>query len=235
MAVYPDFMTHLVEPFQIPKHWERIGGADFGIQDPTVLLMGAIDPETGIVYIYDEYFKNKLAVPQHAKSMLDMLEQVPFGRLRFLVGDPAGKRRNINDHKSIFDHYGEYGIWFKEGNNRIDAGISKVNAYFALGKLKIFTTCTNTIREGMNYKYKPMEMDSQKNADEKPIDKDNHTQDSLRYMMNELPDDPRMLINNGTKPRIFQNGEKEATTLPFALQDPEDSYLGQNRNSWLNY
>jgi phage terminase large subunit len=173
-AVYMDFMEHVVEPFKIPKHWEHIGGSDFGIRDKTVLLMGAIDPDDGTVYIYDEYYKGVLTVPQHAKKMVEMVGEVPFGRLRFLVADPSGKKRNINDHKSLFDHYGEYGIWFKEGNNRIEAGVAKVQAYFGLGKLKIFKTCVHTIQEGMNYKYKPQELDQQKNIDEKPIDKDNH-------------------------------------------------------------
>jgi PBSX family phage terminase large subunit len=235
-SVYSDFMDHIVDPFQIPPHFERIGGADFGVRDANVMLMGAIDPTDGTVYIYEEYYKSGLTVPQHAQKMLEMLEQVPFGRLRFLVGDPAGKRRNINDHKSIFDHYGEYGIFFKEGNNRIEAGIAKVQAYFSTEKLKIFKTCVNTIREGMNYKYKPLEMDSNKNMDEKPIDKDNHAMDSLRYMINELPDDPRLLINTGKKPHVYGTGKQtDDTTLPFALQDPEDSYVSSSRASWLNY
>jgi hypothetical protein len=61
--------------------------------------------------------------------------------------------------RSIFDHYAEYGLWFKDGNNRIDAGLAKVNAYFSLGRLKIFSSCAHTIKEGLNYKYKPEELD----------------------------------------------------------------------------
>lgn len=178
-AVYQDFGDHIVKPFKIPNHWEQMGASDFGIRDSTVLLLGAIDPDTGITYIYDEYYKSGMPIPENAKRMKTMIEKVPYGKLRFLVGDPAGKRRGNNDLRSIFDHYAEYGLWFKDGNNRIDAGIAKVNAYFSLGRLKIFSSCANTIREGLNYKYKPLEMDSQKNPDNKPIDKDNHAMDNL--------------------------------------------------------
>jgi PBSX family phage terminase large subunit len=231
-AVYSTFSDHIVKPFEIPQHWERLGGADFGIRDHTVLLMGAIDPDTGIVYIYKEYFKNQLPIPVHAKKMKEMVQEVPYGKLRVLVGDPAGKRGNIADMRTLFDHYAEYGLWFKEGTNRIDAGIAKVSAYFSLGRLKIFNTCVNTIREGLNYKYKPMELDSKKNMDEKPIDKDNHTMDSLRYMIQELPDDPSQLIQKSYQSRDW-GGKMEDGHIPFALQSEEKPTKG--RDLWLYY
>jgi phage terminase large subunit len=231
-AVYQTFGDHIVKPFKIPPHWERMGGADFGIRDETVLLMAAIDPDSGIVYLYDEYYKNNMPVPEHAKRMKEMVEKVPYGKLRFLVGDPAGKRNNINDMRSIFDHYAEYGLWFADGNNRIDAGLAKVNAYFSLGRLKIFSSCTNTIREGLNYKYKPEELDSKKNPDNKPIDKDNHAMDSLRYLINELPDNPDLLMQKSYKSRDF-NGKTDNGDIPFALQT-DDTQKGSH-SAWLYY
>lgn len=228
-AVYQDFADHVVEPFEIPVHWERLGGADFGIQDPTVLVMGAIDPDNGMVYIYDEYFNNTLAVPQHAQNMKELLlDPLPYGALRGLVADPSGKKRGHTDGRSVFDHYAEYGIYFRDGDNRIDAGIGKVNAYFSLGRLKIFSSCVNTVREGMNYKYKPRDLDQTKNLDNKPIDKDNHTMDSLRYLVQELPDDP-----NNLKSRYFTRaGKKDSqSTLPFALQS-EPKRIGSKGSSW---
>lgn len=232
-AVYQDFSDHVVDPFKIPKSWDRIGGGDFGIRDETVLLMGAIDPDTGIVYVYDEYYKNGLPVPEHAKRMREMVQQVPYGKLRTLVGDPAGKRQNINDMRSIFDHYAEYGLWFKEGNNRIDAGIAKVQAYFSLKRLKIFRSCVNTVREGLNYKYKPEELDSKKNPDNKPIDKNNHAMDSLRYMINELPDDPSNLIQKSYASRDWKGRTDENGGIPFALQT--DTVKSPGNDAWLYY
>jgi phage terminase large subunit len=194
--------------------------------------MAAIDPDTGIVYVYDEHYKNAMPVPAHAKDMTEMIQKVPYGRLRGLVADPAGNRKNINDMRSIFDHYAEYGIWFKAGDNRIDTGIAKVHAYFSLDKLKIFNTCVNVIREGINYKYKPLELDSKKNMDEKPIDKDNHAMDSLRYLVQELPDDPARLIQKSYHSRDWK-GPTENGHIPFALQTEEKQTPGHN--AWLYY
>lgn len=234
-AVYMDFMDHVIEPFNIKEKitkegWRVIGGSDFGIRDETVLLLAAIDPNEGVCYLYEEYYKNGLPVPKHAENMNKMLEPLPYGSLMKLMADPSGKRKGMNDMRSLFDHYREYGIFFTDGNNRIDAGIAKVNAYFSLGRLKIFKTCVNTIREGINYKYKPQELAAEKNLDEKPIDKDNHAMDSLRYLVNELPDDPDRL-----KSKSYTNGNKvknDESYLPFALQSPtNDTY---SKNDWYN-
>lgn len=233
-AVYADFGDHLIEPFDIKSKiqeegWRVIAGCDFGILDPTILVMGAIDPDTGIVYIYDEYYKTGEAVPYHATEMKKLLEPIPYGSLMKIMADPAGKKRSFTDGRSLYDHYGEYGIFFQQGNNRIEAGIAKVQAYFALGKLKIFRTCSNTVREGINYKYKPVELSSEKNRDENPIDKDNHTLDGIRYMINELPDDPNRLKAKGYNPFAVKN---KKNTLHYALQtDDRNTYDTQD---WYN-
>jgi phage terminase large subunit len=235
-AVYQDASDHFVTPFEIEENirkdgWLVYGGGDFGIRDYTVLLLAAVDPKDGVVYIYDEYYQNERTVPQHAHEMNQMLEIIPRGGLMKLSGDPSGKRRNINDHQSLFDHYREYGIYFHEGNNRIEPGIAKVQSYFALGKLKIFTSCVNTIKEIISYKYKPLELDSSKNVDEKPIDKDNHAMDSLRYLVNSLPDDPDQLRNKSHIPSSV-NRRNPSSWLPHALRAPENR--GNSATGWYN-
>lgn len=219
--VYPQFSQNLVEPFEIPKHWERFVATDFGLRDPTVMLLGAVDPKKGIVYIYAEHYEANKAVPYHAEKMNSMLETIPVGKIRSMVADPSGQQRNKHDGRSLFDHYAEYGLYFKGGYNRIEAGIHKVYAYFEMGKLKIFNNLKHTIQEGINYKYKQQELESDKNADEKPIDKDNHAMDCLRYLTQELPDDPSQLINHSISVVDSYNTKKQED-IPFALQDDDD-------------
>jgi phage terminase large subunit len=230
--VYPIFHEAIVDPFPIPKNWQRIGAADFGLRDPTVLIMGAIDPEEGVIYLYNEYFETSHAVPHHAHNMKQILDEIPYGSLQKLVADPSGKRSNISDNRSIFDHYAEYDIWFQPGDNRIEPGIAKVYAYLQLKKLKVFSSLKNTIREHVNYKYKPQELRNEKNLDEKPIDKDNHSVDSVRYMIQELPDNPKDLIQKSHNPRDFNNKIVQSN-LPHQLQTDENPYkIG--RNDWYN-
>ena len=211
------------------KGWTVYGGSDFGINDPTTLLLAAINPVDGMVYVYSEYVKNRLAVPTHAATMKRRMAHLGHGSLQKLVGDPSGKRKNINDKKSIFDHYAEYGIYYKEGDNRIDAGIMKVFGYLDMGKLKVLAECTETIFEHQNYRYPEQELDGK--ATDKPIDKDNHTCDTLRYIIQELPDDPSALksVGYGGGRTIYVKDTQ--SHLPFELQDEGGAY---SRDDWYN-
>jgi hypothetical protein len=234
-AVYPDFSDHIVEPFEIPKHWERLSGWDFGIVHPTAFLLAAIDPKTGIVYMYKEHYESHKPVPHHAKAYHEAIGDIPSGLLRQPIGDPDGKKRRQDGSgtiSSLFEHYEEYDIYFKAASNRIEDGIVKVFTYFALGRLKIFGNLKNTIREGINYKYKEQKLDDVKNADETPIDKDNHTLDIIRYIIQELPDNPNTLLNKSYSSMDSYGKMSKQETLPFALQDDEPK---NNEKAWLTY
>lgn len=220
--VYPEFIKCVVEPRDIGRDWKRVASADFGLRDPTVMLMGAIDPLTGILYIYDEHYKEGEAVNFHALRMKQMLDAVPHGYMLYPpVGDPSGKQRSKSDLRSLFDHYREYGIFFQAGDNRIDSGVAKVYNYIRMGKVKIFSSCYNTIREGVSYKYKTPELAAEKNLGEKPIDKDNHAMDCLRYMIQLLPDDPAMVQTQAYG--SWGKYKKSSFAFPDALQE-EDTF-----------
>ena len=229
-AVYPNFSKHVVEidPKEIrqnvrTKGWKVIATADWGLRDPTVMLLMAIDPKDGIVYVYDEYYEANRPIPYHARIMNEKMSHIPLGSMERMVGDPSGARKGIADRRSIFDHYAEYSLFWQPGNNRIEPGIQKVFSYFSSGRLKILSHLKHTIEEGINYKYKPQELDSKKNLDEKPIDKNNHAMDSLRYGINELPDNPDELVNPFYGAPVVKDRDEK---LPFALQS--DSSYGED-------
>lgn len=74
LAAFPDFYTgdrydvdnisgektlrcraHVVEPFEIPKWWNRICGMDYGYRDPATAIWYAINPDNGQKIVYREY------------------------------------------------------------------------------------------------------------------------------------------------------------------------------------
>lgn len=228
--VYPNFSKTIVDPFLIPQHWKRLFSVDFGLRDPTVMLAGAVDPDENTLYIYDEYYKAESPINENAKAMKAMLDQVPPGLIYGqVIADPSGSKRSGATRRSYFNHYAEYGLWFQEGNNNIEAGIAKVYTYLSLNRLKIFSNCINTIKEGRAYKYKDNELDQQKNRGEKPVDANNHAMDALRYMLMELPDDPENLsadVYQGNSASNYQY--KKEFQWPKALQ--EDEY---NPGDWM--
>ena len=193
--VYPQIGDSIVDPFIIPGNWKRMFGVDFGLRDPTVMLAAAIDPDEGVLYIYDEHYQNEKPVSYHAGKMKEILARVPAGLIHGqVVADPSGDKKSGMSMRSYFNHYAEYGLFFKPGANQIEAGIMKVYTYFSLKKLRIMSNCVNTINEARSYKYREDSVDDTKNRGEKPVDANNHAMDALRYIIQELPDDPDNLV-----------------------------------------
>ena len=216
--VYPTFSKTVVDPFFVPNHWKRMFSVDFGLRDPTVMLAAAIDPTENIVYIYDEYYQAETPINENAKAMSKMLNEVPPGLIHGqVIADPSGSKRSGATRRSYFDHYAEYGIWFQEGNNNIEAGIAKVYTYLSLNRLKIFSNCINIIKEGRAYKYRDNELDQQKNRGEKPVDANNHAMDALRYLIMELPDDPENLSAD-----IYQGNSRAHHSQTREFQWPKE-------------
>lgn len=186
-AVYPEFPKHVVEPFEIPDHWLRIGGFDKGFTDGTALVLGAIEPRTGVIYVYDEYFMEQMPVSFHAKKIKRMISGLKF--YNHIQADPTVKQRSDRDGVSYSDYFYRLtdGVHLEPANNNIDFGLEKVRDYMHEGKLKIFSTCTNLKKEAQLYVYRS---NGKTNINDKPVDKYNHLMDSLRYMIVKLPRNP---------------------------------------------
>jgi hypothetical protein len=147
-----------------------------------------------------------------------------------MKADPSIKNKTdpVNG-KSVLGLYSEYGLFFSPANNDIMAGILRVNSYIERGKLKIFNTCTNTVREHLRYKFPEITMDDDKNLDENPLKKDEHSCDATRYMMMALPDDPNLLKAVAYEPPRGYNRnrivENEYGWDDRMSSEYEDSYL----------
>lgn len=224
--VYPNAAKTFIDPFEIPNNWERFITLDHGLRNPTAVLFGAIDKDKGIVYIYDEYYKANSLVPEHAKEIKPKIEKIPHGRLRFMVADPSIRNKSdpVNG-KSVQALYQEYGLFFTEGNNNIEAGILRVNSYIERGRLKIFNNCINLRKEILNYKFPELKTDNfAKNLNENPIKAHDHACDSLRYGMMRLPEDPDMLANDSYAP-----------PRKARYEEIEDDYMDFDKKSFLSY
>lgn len=215
----PDFST-------ISKGWERGIMADFGIRNPTAVLFGAIDPKEGILYIYSEYYQANALLPQHAAAIKPMVNTAyDQGPVRFMVGDPAMQSRgaDVMNGKNVMQLYQEYNLYFTPGNNNIDAGILRVNSYINRGKLRIFRSCVNLTREIVNYKYPELDMDDDKNLDEKPIKRNDHAVDALRYGCMRLPENPDDLVSQAYEmPTKYQKANN--VTRDYDDDDEEEMY-----------
>jgi phage terminase large subunit len=212
--------------FGIPLEWERVIGMDVGLRNPTAAVFGAIDPKEGELVIYNEYYKANTLVPEHAKNLKPLIDEIHAGRLRFMKIDPSAKNKTdpVNG-KSIQGLFQEYGMFFSPANNHIEAGILKVNSYVERGKIKIYHTCVNTVREHLGYKFPELDIDDDKNPDEKPLKKDEHSCDALRYLCMALPDDPELLKTVAFEPKMVYNSTRLVEN-EYGWDGDDENYSG---------
>ena len=223
-AVYPEFTKNIVEPFPIPDGWLRVAGFDRGWTDPTALLIGAIDPKEGIVYIYDEYGIANQAIGYHAIQVRDRLAGLRL--YNQVQACPSVVQTSDRDGKSYQDHFMRLsGVFLQPSAWPIQTGVEIVREYMYQGKLKFFSNCSELKNEASKYTYR--EATSTREADDTPIDKFNHYMDSLRYLIMGLPANPKDLTgsyNSVMRSGAFRSIGKPKTTEGEFYQDGVESY-----------
>lgn len=236
--VFPQYDEHIVDEFEIPIHWKRRVGGDFGLNNPTGINYIATDPDTGISYVYKTYKQAQKPVAFHAEKINEELDKVGYGIIESMVGDSSGQQRSAADLTSVFDHYAEYGIYWQPATKKLEDSIMKMFSYFETGKLKIFKTCEELVSELSLYKYPDRSLDKvvkDEKAFERPLAVNDHLIDGLRYVIAELPDDPDQLINKSYNSQytIVNSRLQKTTSLPHALQDDSPSY--SRSDTWIGY
>lgn len=194
--VYPNFVDWFEDDFIIPDHWLRITGTDFGRRDPTAHVVAALDPINKVIHIYDEVEESL-----DDKDLSYMVEKIkacdnfpPYLLLYPNQCDPRGRNKDQVSGQSWIHAYQERGIVFQtasdcEGNS-IAPTIQKVYNYAKNGRLRIFKSCKKIYNELSKYKYKPKGLGDDLNQGEKPVDKNNHLPDAIRYMLSPFPQFP---------------------------------------------
>lgn len=225
--VYPKALSCICDDFEIPKDWKHIIAFDYGLSDPAVFLLGAVDKGKGVLYIYDEVRSNDNNIEELSNIFFKFTKHVPTGGwICSPIIDPKSGPKRDYDKKSLSDHFLDYGIAFQPGYVNIDARIFRLNTYFETGRCKIMRKCRNLIKELDNYKFKADESLSTGYTG-KPVDKDNHSINCLEWITMELPADPKELINgiyNSRGELVSEEVDKDEALGFWALSDDDERY-----------
>jgi hypothetical protein len=134
----------LVQPFPIPDYWPRAYGLEIS-PGCTVAIWGARDPQSGVVFLYDEYYSTDGDPALHAREI--------WRRGRWIRGviDPAGNGRNANDgYQQIQMYKDDLHLNLEAAECPVDSGILAVRRWMSRGQLKVFTSLTK-YREELRY------------------------------------------------------------------------------------
>ncbi len=164
--VYPDFGSCVVEAEDWPKAiaGERVGGIDWGWNNPFAALLGTLDRDD-VLWIDWERYASRTTLTDHSNAM-------PRGEIRWW-GDPAGADQVAEMRHAGHDVVPSVHI----GTNPLISGVAAVASRIRSGRLRVKGTLGRTIDEAGKYRYDPDKMG------EKPIDADNHALAALRYMI----------------------------------------------------
>ena len=154
---FPEFdrKVHVIEPFEIPEHWNRYIALDYGL-DMFAVLFIAIDTK-GKAYVYNEIHKSDLIVSEARQVLKSYMRKDKF---KDIYAPPDLWNRNRDTGKSTMEMFLEGGIAFNKASNNREAGWLAVKEWIKKRKVRheqtgeikeetnlyIFSNCTNLIR-----------------------------------------------------------------------------------------
>lgn len=169
--IYPVDMNKVtVEDFKIPKHWMKAYGMDVGWV-ATSAVFGAWDRDNDVLYIYSEHKQGEAEPIIHAQAIK--------ARGTWLKGviDPASRGRSQIDGNNLYQLYRKEGLHIYPANNAVESGIYEVWQRLSTGRLKVFASCTQIVKEFNLY---------HRDDKGKIVKKNDHLLDAARYLVNSL-------------------------------------------------
>jgi len=227
--VFPLFTTNpnlfILDEHRMPPRGSTIySSVDFGWSNATAWLWHAVLPD-GRLYTFAEHYASKMTVPEHAAVVLAREARWGFSPM-VRVGDPAGKQNYGTTGTSYITEYAVRGVYISVENipHDVGIGIEKMQQYLrpredspwgkGMPTWRVSPNCANLIREMKKLRFAQAE--SQKvayrsNPKEEIHKKDDHSPDSLRYFMTQMPDLPGFTMDEARQ----AHENRIPKTIPF--------------------
>ena len=182
-SAFPEFnkATHVVDPFEVPKGWQKFRSADWGYSSPACVLWFAIDYDNNL-WIYRELYTKKITADVFARKVLE-LERQEYIRYGVLDASTWAKRGDIGP--SIAETMIQTGCKWRPSDRTPRSRISgKLEIHKRLKPsenakkepgLRIFSTCRNLIRT------LPILPLDDTNPEDINTNVEDHAYDALRY------------------------------------------------------
>ncbi len=179
-----------------------VEGYDYGLAVPACYLCGFVDPHGNVILVDGWYEKELDNIEDHALKVKEVRARYGVPPNNHIWSDPDIFRRKAVKGKlvgqSIAGLLGDEGLYCASGNNNIDNGIIKVSGYLTLREhhanpftgefgapyLYLSDKLDFVIEEINGYYWK---RDSVGDVQQKPIDKNDHAMDVIKYILSKRP------------------------------------------------
>ncbi|KAA3609391.1 MAG: hypothetical protein DWQ01_08645 [Planctomycetota bacterium] len=200
--VYPGFSaeTHVIDMEEAgwvdaegwpTGSWTVYRGWDFGFTNPTAILWVGID-EDGRYFVFHEHYANRMVLGQHVEALADF-EQLEVTRTE------NGDLEEVHEQEKVEmtytdwspEHQAElanFGITSTKAEKDVGQGIRAVRELLVVRGdqkpgLMVDSKCIHLLKEFSRYKYPENRGREDRDPDEKPLKKNDHALDALRYVV----------------------------------------------------
>ena len=185
-AAFTEFVPqlHVITPFEIPIHWERVKGIDYGYASESACVWGAVDPSDGTLIIYRELYQKGLLGTELASLITNMEVGDPFAVQGVL--DTACWSRTGTTGPTIGETLQRAGHKLRRADKNRIQGKIQIHEYLKVmqsgrPRIQILNTCPNLIRELQSI---PLDKRNPEDVDTHAPD---HAYDALRYLIMSRP------------------------------------------------
>ena len=208
-AAFTEFSppVHVVTPFEIPLHWQRVKGIDYGYASESCCVWGAVDPSDGTLIIYRELYRKGMTGEELAMMLTNMEVEDPMSISGVL--DTACWSRTGHTGPTIAEALIRAGHKLRPADKNRIAGKIQIHEYLKLQqsgrpRLQIFNTCPNLIRELQSI---PLDKSNPEDVDTHASD---HAYDALRYLIMSRPriQDPMSRMREFQREQHFQPADQ---------------------------
>lgn len=179
-----DYDTHCIDPFEIPRTWERVKGIDYGYAAESAVIWAAVDPQDETLIVYRELYQKGLTGEDLAKKIYEFEKEERLSIQGVL--DWAAWARTGTTGPTVGEVLSKAGHKLRRADKNRIQGKIQIHERLKLSdkgrpKLQIFKTCPNLIREIQSI---PLDPNKPEDVDTKASD---HAYDALRYLIMSRP------------------------------------------------
>lgn len=162
-------LTDLIPTFD-NVYW----GLDFGVVDVNALVGIHVDMGQRKIYVFDEFYKGNLSLDELSEEVSKRIDN------HYVTCDSAGAQNILE-----LNNRGIWALPSIKGKDSILHGIQFILDFDVI----IHKDCKNFIKEISNYQW---DTDKQGNSVNRPVDRDNHLMDAIRYALEPLMHQSKM-------------------------------------------
>jgi phage terminase large subunit len=212
-----DRNVHVIEPFDIPPHWNKYRAIDYGL-DCLACVWVAVD-ESGVNYVYREYAESDKVISEGAA---DIIRLTGDEKMQYTAAPPDMWGRSQESGKTKSELFADSGLYLIKSNNDRETGWLAVKELMKIRgegrakttQFKIFSNCTELIND-----LPALQRDAKKPTDcmTEPHDI-THLPDALRYYVvqrfsNSAPPPEQKTELDKIRDRAFRNIKKSGRVI----------------------